>query len=82
MLISVLIYLPLSLMANERPTLSFSEKTFIQLKDALLSRMTDLSQTAANLNTQESEASVKSNAVLMTSAIGNFAFKDCDSDGM
>ncbi|MGK0363014.1 MAG: gliding motility-associated-like protein [Saprospiraceae bacterium] len=98
-LFSVLIYLPLSLSANERPFLSFSEKTFIQLKDALLSQLTDLSQTAANLNKQESEASVKSNATLipcvddtagtigfssqfMETAIGDFAFKDCDSDGI
>lgn len=83
MLLAVLIYLPLSLSAEERLSLSFSEKIFIQLKDALLSQMTDLSQTAANLNTQESEASVTSNsAFLMTAAIGNFAFKDCNADGI
>ena len=82
-ILSVLIYLPFSLSANERPSLSFSEKTLLQLKDALLSQMTDLSQTAANLNTIESEASVKSNsALMMTSAIGSFAFKDCDLDGI
>ena len=59
-LLSVLVYLPFSLSAKERPTLSFSEKTYVQLKDALLSQMTDLSQTAANLNMQGSEASDKS----------------------
>lgn len=83
MLVSILIYLPFSLLANERPSLSFSEKTLLQLKDALLSQMTDLSQTAANLNTKESEASVQSNeGFIMTSAIGDFAFKDCDLDGI
>ena len=90
-ILSVLIYLPFSLSANERPSLSFSEKTFLELKDALLSQMTDLSQTAANLNKNESEASEESSEdefnhssslSLMTSAIGDFAFKDCDLDGI
>jgi len=89
MLLSFLIYLPLSLNANDRPSLSFSEKTFIQLKDALLSQMTDLSQTAANLNKQESEASVKSNAAFMmpcidgtSGTIGGNVYNDLNYNGL